>query len=46
MVRMSNQLKAEFVNGNFGIQSFWGGHGEISSNLELGQKVQSVQNSD
>jgi hypothetical protein len=23
--------KAEFVNGNFGIQTFWGGHGEISS---------------
>jgi hypothetical protein len=29
--RMSNQRKAEFVNGNFGIQSFWGGHGKISS---------------
>jgi hypothetical protein len=27
---MSNQRKAEFVNGNFGIQSFWGGYGEIS----------------
>jgi hypothetical protein len=26
---MSNQKKAELVNGNFGIQSFWGGHGEI-----------------
>jgi hypothetical protein len=28
---MSNQRKSEFVSGNFGIQSFWGGHGEISS---------------
>jgi hypothetical protein len=28
---MSNQRKAEFINGNFGIQSFWGGHGKISS---------------
>jgi hypothetical protein len=26
---MSNQRKAEFVNGNFGIQSFCGGHGKI-----------------
>jgi hypothetical protein len=26
---MSNQQKSEFVNGNFGIQSFWEGHGEI-----------------
>jgi hypothetical protein len=26
---MSNQKKAELVNDNFGIQSFWGGHGEI-----------------
>jgi hypothetical protein len=30
--RMSNQWKAEFVNGNFCIQIFWGGHGDISSN--------------
>jgi hypothetical protein len=28
---MSNQKKAEFVNNNFGMQSFWGGHGKISS---------------
>jgi hypothetical protein len=28
--RMSNQRKAVFVNGVFYIQSFWGGHGEIS----------------
>jgi hypothetical protein len=28
---MSNQQKAEFIIGNFGIQSFWGGHGEILS---------------
>jgi hypothetical protein len=27
---MSNQRKSEFVNGNFGIQSFCGGHGKIS----------------
>jgi hypothetical protein len=27
---MSNQKKAEFINGNFGIQCLWGGHGEIS----------------
>jgi hypothetical protein len=26
---MSNQQKSEFVIGNFGIQSFWGGYGEI-----------------
>jgi hypothetical protein len=26
---MSNQQKAEFVDVIFGIQSFWGGHGEI-----------------
>jgi hypothetical protein len=26
-----NQQKAEFVIDNFGIQSFWGGHGKISS---------------
>jgi hypothetical protein len=28
---MSNQRKAEFIIGNFGIQSLWGGHGEILS---------------
>jgi hypothetical protein len=28
---MSDQRKDEFVKGNFGIQSFWRGHGEISS---------------
>jgi hypothetical protein len=28
---MSNQQKAEFVNNNFGIQSFWRGHGKILS---------------
>jgi hypothetical protein len=27
---MSNQHEAEFVNGIFCIQSFWGGHGKIS----------------
>jgi hypothetical protein len=29
--RMSNQRKAEFMSGNFGIQCFLGGHGEILS---------------
>jgi hypothetical protein len=29
MSRMSNHWKGEFVNGNFGIQSFWRGHGKI-----------------
>jgi hypothetical protein len=43
---MSNQRKAEFVSGNFGIKSFWKGHGENSSNPDLGQKVQSAQKSD
>jgi hypothetical protein len=42
---MSNQRKAEFVNGKFGIQSFWEGHGKNSSNPDLDQKVQSAQNS-
>jgi hypothetical protein len=42
---MSNQRKAEFVNGNFCIQSFWEGHGKNSSNPDLDQKVQSAQNS-
>jgi hypothetical protein len=28
---MSNQRKAEFINGNVHIQSFWGGHDKISS---------------
>jgi hypothetical protein len=42
---MSNQRKDEFVHGNFGIQSFWEGDGENSSNLDLDQKVQSAQNS-
>jgi hypothetical protein len=42
---MSNQWKAEFVNGNFGIQGFWEGQGKNSSNPDLDQKVQSVQNS-
>jgi hypothetical protein len=37
---MSNQRKAEFVNGNFGIQSFWKGHGKNSSNPDLDQKAQ------
>jgi hypothetical protein len=27
---MSNQRKDAFINGIFHIQSFWGGHGEIS----------------
>jgi hypothetical protein len=26
---MSNQWKTEFVNSDFGIQSFWGGYGKI-----------------
>jgi hypothetical protein len=43
---MSNQKKAEIVNGNFGIQRFWEGHGENSSNPDLDQKVQTAQNSD
>jgi hypothetical protein len=42
---MSKQRKPEFVSGNFGIQSFWEGDGENSSNPDLDQKVQSVQNS-
>jgi hypothetical protein len=29
---MSNQWKAEFINGKFCILSFWGGHGEILPN--------------
>jgi hypothetical protein len=29
--RMSNQRKSELINDNFGIQSFWGGRGEILS---------------
>jgi hypothetical protein len=29
--RMSNQWKAELINDNFGIQSFWGGHDKILS---------------
>jgi hypothetical protein len=29
--RMSNQWKDEFINGNFGIWSFWGGHNKILS---------------
>jgi hypothetical protein len=32
---MSNKRKAEFVNGNFGIQSFWGAHGEILPRTKL-----------
>jgi hypothetical protein len=32
---MSNQQKAEFVNDNFYIQSFWCGHGEILPNSLL-----------
>jgi hypothetical protein len=43
---MSNQREAEFVIGNFGIQSFWEGHGEILSNPDLDQKVQSAWKSD
>jgi hypothetical protein len=43
---MSNQRKAEFVNGNFGIQSFWEGHVKNSSNPDLDQKVQSALKSD
>jgi hypothetical protein len=31
--RMSNQRKAELVNGKFGIQSFWGGRGKILSKI-------------
>jgi hypothetical protein len=30
MGRMSNQQEAVFINDIFRIQSFWGGHGEIS----------------
>jgi hypothetical protein len=40
---MSNQRKTKFINGSFGIQSFWEGHGENSSNPNLDQKVQSAQ---
>jgi hypothetical protein len=29
---MSNQKKAEFINGKFCVQCFWGGHGKISPN--------------
>jgi hypothetical protein len=29
--RMSNQRKAEFVGDLFRMQSFWGGHSEISA---------------
>jgi hypothetical protein len=43
---MSNQRKAEFVNGNFGIQGFWEGHDKNLSNPNLDQKVQTAQNSD
>jgi hypothetical protein len=43
---MSNQRKAEFVHGNFGIQSFWEGHGKNLSNSDLDQMAQSVQKSD
>jgi hypothetical protein len=43
---MSNQKKAEFITGNFGIQSLWEGHGVNSSNPNLDQKVQTTQNSD
>jgi hypothetical protein len=43
---MSNQRKAEFVIVNFCIQCFWEGDGEISSNPDLNQKVQTAQNSD
>jgi hypothetical protein len=42
---MSNQRKVEFINGNFGIQSFWESHGKNSSNPNLDQMVQSVQKS-
>jgi hypothetical protein len=35
---MSNQQKAEFVNGNFCIQSFYGGHGKISPKSRLKPK--------
>jgi hypothetical protein len=30
MSRMSNQRKAEFIGDIFHMQTFWGGHGEIS----------------
>jgi hypothetical protein len=43
---MSNQRKAEFVNGKFGIQGFWEGDGRISSNPDLDQKIQTAQNPD
>jgi hypothetical protein len=44
---MSNQRKAEFVSGNFGIQSFWGGYGEFFfQNSDLVRKVEFAQNSD
>jgi hypothetical protein len=35
---MSNQRKAEFINDDVDIQSFWGGHGEISSRSGLMSK--------
>jgi hypothetical protein len=41
--RMGNQKKAEFVNGNFGIQSFWGGSVKFCQNLDLGWKVESAR---
>jgi hypothetical protein len=36
--RMSNQRKAEFVNGDFCMQSSWGDHGEISPKARLMSK--------
>jgi hypothetical protein len=41
---MSNQRKAEFVSGNFSIQSFWGRSLQnFGQNPDLVQKVQSVR---
>jgi hypothetical protein len=37
---MSNQRKSQFVSGNFGIESFWEGHGEISSKSQFRLKGQ------
>jgi hypothetical protein len=37
---MSNQRKAKLVKGNFGIQNFSGGHGEIPSKSWLRPKGQ------
>jgi hypothetical protein len=43
---MSNQRKAEFVNGNFGIQSFWEVMAKFCQNPDLDRNVESAQNSD